>query len=90
LIAQWIGSAYDRSITLGAGMSEDHMPYGISPAEAAELRELFTELPDVSAAAAEALNNADAAPIGFALERFNDLDAYVAAIIKRIRAILLR
>jgi hypothetical protein len=50
--------------------------------EDAELRELFTALSVTSAAAAEALNNADAA-------RFYDLDKYVAAIITRIRAILL-
>ena len=58
-------------------------------AEDAELRELFAALSDASAAAAEALNNADVAPIGFALERFYDLDRHVASIIKRIRAILL-
>jgi hypothetical protein len=65
-------------------MSEDTAPDGpvITPAEDAELRELFAALSDTSAAAAEALSNAD-------VERFYDLDTYVAAIIKRIRAILL-
>jgi hypothetical protein len=50
--------------------------------EDTELRKLFTVLSDTSAAAAEALSNADA-------QRFYDLDTYVAATIKRIRAILL-
>jgi hypothetical protein len=60
----------------------------ITPAEAAELRELYAELPDASAAAAEALGNSGAAPTGLALERFRELDGRVLTIIDRIKAIL--
>jgi hypothetical protein len=79
-------------------MTEDTMPIRarwsrsgravITLAEAAELRELYSELPDASAAAAEALGNTGAAPTGLALERFRELDGRVLAIIDRIRAIL--
>jgi hypothetical protein len=79
-------------------MSEDTMPIRarwsrsgraiLTPEEAAELRELYSELPDASAAAAEALGHAGPAPTGLALERFRELDGRVLAIIERIRAIL--
>ena len=79
-------------------MSEDTMPIRarwsrsgkafVTPEEAAELRELYAELPDASEAAAEALGNTGAPPTGLALERFRELDGRVLAIIERIRAIL--
>jgi hypothetical protein len=79
-------------------VSEDTVPYGsarsraaadktvITPAEAAELRQLYDDLEEASTAAAEALSTRGLA--GLALTRFRELNARVVAIVDRIDAIL--
>ena len=70
----------------GAARSHSAAKAFITPAEVAELRELYAELPEVSTAAAEALGVGGLT--GLALTRFRELDARVAAIARRIKAIL--
>jgi hypothetical protein len=71
-----------RTLHLGAGNAQ------LTTADAAELRRLYDELPDVVEAAAEALGGAGPAPTGLKLERFRELDARLVAITDRIKAIL--
>ena len=56
--------------------------------EAAELRQLYDELPDVSTGAAEALGGAGAVPTGMALQRFLEFNGRVVEIVARIKDIL--
>jgi hypothetical protein len=56
--------------------------------QAAELRELYSELRDATAAAAEALSNTGPVPAGMPLQRFREIDSHVAELVDRIRAIL--
>jgi hypothetical protein len=58
----------------------------ITPTDAAQLRRLYTELLEATAAATEALSMRGLA--GLALARFRELDARVSAVIKRIRQIV--
>jgi hypothetical protein len=60
----------------------------MTPDQAVELRALYDELPDASAAAAEALGSTGAVPTGMALQRFRELDARVMEIVDRIKQIL--
>jgi hypothetical protein len=55
---------------------------------ACELRALYDELPDASAAAAEALGSTGALPTGMAMQRFRELDRRVSEIVARIQDIL--
>ena len=62
----------------------------IKPDQATELRELYSELRDVSAAVAVPLGDIGTVPTGFALERFLELHARGSAIIARASEILER
>jgi hypothetical protein len=60
----------------------------ISREQAAQLRQLYSELQDATRATAESLGTTGAPPSGMALERFLELDARVFEIIERIRGTL--
>jgi hypothetical protein len=60
----------------------------ITPDQAAELRELYSELQEATIAAAEALGTSGAAPQGMAFQRFRELDRGVAKLVDRIQEIL--
>lgn len=60
----------------------------ITADEAAELRQLYAELPDAAEAAGEALGNSGAVPTGLRFERFMELEARVVDIVLRIEEIL--
>ena len=60
----------------------------ITPEQAAELRELYSDLQDATTAASEALGTTGAAPSGMALKRFRELDTRVVEILERIRETL--
>jgi hypothetical protein len=55
--------------------------------EAAELRQLYDELPDASTGAAEALGGAGV-PTGMTLQRFLEFNGRVVEIVDRIKEIL--
>jgi hypothetical protein len=61
---------------------------GITPAEAEELRELFSELPVTAEAAGESLGNTGPLPTGLRFERFMELEARIVEIVLRIEEIL--
>jgi hypothetical protein len=60
----------------------------IAPGQAAELRELYSELQAATVAAAEALGATGPAPSGMPLQRFRELDERVVELTDRIREIL--
>jgi hypothetical protein len=60
----------------------------LRPDQATELRELYAELQDVSAAVAVTLGDTGTIPTGFALERFLELHARDSAIVARVSEIL--
>jgi len=78
----------DDTVTIRARRSWPENAF-ITSSQAEELRDLYSELPDASAAAAEALGGAGAVvPAGMSLQRFRELDARVVELIERIQAIL--
>jgi hypothetical protein len=60
----------------------------VTPEEAVELRQLYDELPDVAAGAAEALGSAGQVPTGMTLQRFLEHNARVLEIVARLKEIL--
>jgi hypothetical protein len=60
----------------------------ITPDQAEELRELYSELQEGATAAAEALGTTGAVPQGMAFQRFRELDGRVAELVERIQEIL--
>jgi hypothetical protein len=62
----------------------------ITPAEAEELRELYSELPIAAEAAGESLGTNGPLPTGMRFERFMELEARIVEIVLRIEEILAR
>jgi hypothetical protein len=56
--------------------------------EVRKLRQLYDQLGDAAAVAAEALGKASPAPVGLTLQRFCDRVARVDAIVEQIKQIL--
>ena len=63
---------------------------GITPAEAEELRELYSELPLAAEAAHEALESSGPLPRGLQLGHFMELQARILEIVLRVEEILTR
>jgi hypothetical protein len=61
---------------------------GITPPEAEELRELYSELPVAAEAAREALGIAGPLPTGLQFGRFMEIQARIVEIVLRIEQIL--
>jgi hypothetical protein len=61
---------------------------GITPDEAAELRELYAELPIIAEAAREALGSIGPMPTGLTFGRFMELDARIVDVVLRIEEIV--
>ena len=74
----------------GAATDREDLPGGkaLTPSQLRELHRLYDHLPEISAAAAEALEKAGAGPPGPAYRRFEELDARVVEIIRRIQQIV--
>jgi hypothetical protein len=60
----------------------------LRPDQATELRELYSELQEVSAAGTHVLGSIGTVTAGFALRRFLELQARASAIIERVSEIL--
>jgi hypothetical protein len=76
----------DETVRIRARRSRLGKP-AIRPDQATELRELYSELQGISAAAVEAMG-ATGVPTGLALERFLELHARASTILERSSEIL--
>jgi hypothetical protein len=77
----------DETVKIRAGWSRSGKA-DLRPDQATELRELYVELQEVSAAGAHALGDIGIVAEGLALRRFLELQARASAIIERVRDIL--
>jgi hypothetical protein len=73
-----------------AATNQKALPGGkaLTPSQLRDLVALYDRLVEISAAAAEALGKAVAVPTGPAYRRFEELDARVAEVARRIQQIL--